>query len=292
LKPHLGAVLLSELRTGHIAAMFRGIEASNGTRRRPSGAANSQRIRATLRAALSDAIRQRLINVNVAKLLELPTAKRPAIAVWSPEQLVAFLDSIREDRLYALYRLVAAIGLRRGEVCGLPWDQLDLGEGVVRIARQLVDVGGHVMLGEPKSRYGHRVVALDEDTVAILRAHRRRQLEERMRAAEAWHETDLVFTRIDGQRLNPAYVTRHFSELVAGVGLPPIRLHDLRHTSASLGLMAGESMKEISDRLGHSSITITADTYTHVAPALAREAAQRRAALLRPSPPSESDAGS
>lgn len=280
LTPHLGHLPLTDLRVGHVAAMFEAI--ARETRPPSPGEATMQRIRATLRAALNDAIRQRLLTVNVARLVELPIGRRPPVRVWTPDQLTTFLQAIVGDRLESLFRLVAVVGLRRGEVCGLPWPNVDFDVGQLRVDRQLVEVAGRVVLGEPKSKYGERVLALDDDTITLLQEHRRRQLEERMRAGAAWLETGFVFTRLDGGPLTPAWVTRRFAKLAKAAGLPAIRLHDLRHSSASLGLASGESMKEISERLGHSSITITADTYTHVAPALARDSAQRRAALLRP----------
>jgi integrase len=281
LKPHLGHLPLDRLRVGHVAAMFAAIEAGNSERRRSVGPATMQRIRATLRAALNSAIRQRHLTVNVASHVELPAGQRPPVRVWDLDQLRTFLDAATDDRLVALYRMVAAVGLRRGEVCGLPWSDVDLDTGTLRVSQQLVSVGGRSEIGKPKSAYGVRVVALDADTAAALREHRRRQLEERLEWGEAWTDSGLVFTREDGKPLDPAFVTRHFQALTRGAGLPVIKLHELSHTSASVGLAAGESMKEISDRLGHSSITITADTYTHVSPALARESAERRAALLR-----------
>lgn len=280
LKPHLGAVPLDRLRVGHVAAMFEAIAAGNGDRERPVGPATAQRIRATLRAALNGAVKQRLIDVNVASLVELPEAKRPPVRVWLPEHAGKFLDAIASDRQEALFHLVLAVGLRRGEVCGLRWVDVDLEAGHLRIAQQLVSVGGRVEIGDPKSATSVRVVALDAQTVSVLRAHRARQLAERLAFGEVWVDSGLVFTREDGSRLDPASVTRRFTRLAKAAGPPVIRLHDLRHSSASIGLASGESLHAIKERLGHSSITLTSDTYTHVSPALAREAASRRAALI------------
>ncbi len=260
--------------------MFDAIVAGNPGRERPVGPTTPHRIRASLRAALNGAMRQRLLNLNVAALVELPTAERPAVRVWSGEQLGAFLDASADDRLAALYHVIAYLGLRRGEACGLRWADLDLDAGYARIAQQLVSVGGRVQVAPPKTARGVRTVALDPDTVAELREHRRRQVAERLLWGEAWTDTGLVFGREDGTPLDPAYVTRRFAALTARAGLPKIRLHDVRHTSASVGLASGESMKEISERLGHSSITLTMNTYTHVAPALAAESAKRRAASI------------
>jgi integrase len=280
LRPHLGHVRLDQLRVTHVSRMFDVILTGNSGRDRPVGPVTLHRIRATLRAALNGAIRRRLINTNVAALVELPEATRPTVRVWSPGHAGRFLDRIGDDRLAPLYHLVIVSGLRRGEVCGLRWEDVDLDTGTLRVSQQLVSVAGKVQAGEPKTAHGARVVALDPGTVSVLRDHRRRQLEDRLRWGDAWTDSGLVFTRADGSRLDPSYVTRHFGRLVRAADLPVIRLHDLRHTSASIGLAAGESLKEISDRLGHSSITITANTYAHVSPALARESAGRRAALI------------
>jgi len=281
LKPHLGEVPLAQLRSGHVAAMFAAIEAANVDRSRPVGAASLQRIRATLRAALNAAIRERYVTVNVASFVELPRGDRPPVEVWTVDQLRRFLAASADDRLFAIYHLIAAVGLRRGEACGLPWADTDLETARLRVSQQLVSVGGHLSIGRPKSAYGSRVVALDAHTVTVLRKHQQRQQEEQELWGEGWSDSGLVFTREDGRPLDPAFVTRRFATLARAAGVPVIRLHALRHTSASVGLLAGESMKEISERLGHSSITITADTYTHVSPALAQESAERRAALLR-----------
>jgi len=166
----------------------------------------------------------------------------------------------------------------------LRWADIDLDAGVLRVVQQLVSVAGKVSVAEPKTTRGVRVIALDPGSVVVLAEHRRRQLGERADWGAAWTDTGLVFGRENGQRLDPPLVTRHFVRLAHVAGLPPIRLHDLRHTSASIGLAAGESMKEISDRLGHSSITLTMNTYTHVAPVLAAESARRRAALIPRAP--------
>jgi integrase len=284
LRPHLGHIPLESLGVGHVAAMFEAITADNAHRDRPVGPTTMHRIRATLRAALNGAIRQRLLNVNVASLVELPPPARFPVRLWSPAQVGAFLDATASDRLYAVFHVVVAAGLRRGEVCGLRWDDVDLDAGSLCVVQQLVSVAGRVHVAEPKTARGVRVVALDPGTVAVLGEHRRRQLGERAAWGAVWTDTGLVFGRENGTRLDPALVSRHFARLSHVAGLPPIRLHDLRHTSASIGLSAGESMKEISDRLGHSSITLTMNTYTHVAPVLAAESARRRAALIPRAP--------
>lgn len=179
-----------------------------------------------------------------------------------------------------LFYVVAFRGLRRGEACGARWVDCDLDEGVLTVAEQLVTVGWQVEAGEPKSDAGNRDVALDRLTVAVLRAHRKRQLEDRLAWSTAWVDSGRIFTREDGSELHPASVTDLFGEIVETAGLPPIRLHDLRHGAASIAKTAGIDTKVISEMLGHSSRKITDDTYTSIFVEVAREAAEAAAAIV------------
>jgi integrase len=157
---------------------------------------------------------------------------------------------------------------------------VDLAAGHLRISQQVIQLGWATSIGEPKTDSGSRTVSLDDDTVAALRGWRRRQDEERERWGPAWSDTGLVFTREDGTLLHPDLVTTTFERLYRDAGLPPIRLHDLRHTAASLALQAGVPLKVVSEQLGHSSLAITADTYTSVLPAVARAAAEAVAGII------------
>jgi integrase len=181
--------------------------------------------------------------------------------------------------MFAVYHLIAMRGLRRGEACGLRWDDLDLDEGVVYISRQLQEgAGGQLQACPLKTESSLRAVALDPETVIVLRAHRSRQNREFAKAGitpQGW-----VFTREDGEPLSPSYLTHKFNDLVEGTGLPPIRLHDLRHGAATLMLLAGEELKTIADQLGHSSVVLTADTYLSVAVELGLKAAAAAARLV------------
>lgn len=182
--------------------------------------------------------------------------------------------------LYALYGVVVLTGLRRGEALGLRWADVDLDEGVLHVRQQVVAVGTEVRIGPPKTKAGERTVALSEATVAMLREHQARQRPERLMWGEAWHDSGHVFTYEDGRMLRPDHVTHLFRRLAKEAGLPLIRLHNLRHTSASLALAAGVPMKVVSDRLGHSSESITSALYTVVVPAVARDAAERIANVV------------
>lgn len=203
--------------------------------------------------------------------------------VWSAAELRHFVTDTREDELHALYALIAATVMRRGEAVGLRWVQTDLEQGRLLVDHQLVDNGYEVLTGEPKSRRSRRVVSLDQETIALLSRRRQEQHDQR-KLLGLRDEPVYVFTRPDGRTYRPDFVTKHFRVLVRRVGLPRIRLHDLRHTHATLGLSAGVPAKVMSDRLGHSTVLLTLDTYSHVTPAQDAAAADLIAGLVHGNP--------
>ncbi|MFY1595896.1 tyrosine-type recombinase/integrase [Micromonospora sp. WMMD737] len=337
LSPHLGAIRLDRLRVPHLTQMFdaiveRNIEIgeANALRRaaieelktlkgrerrriaraaiaemppfrRPVGPTTRRHIRATLRAALNDAIAQELISFNPAAHVELDPVRRPKarvwteerveqwkvtgerpspVMVWTPLQTGAFLDAIAGDDLYALFHLIAYRGLRRGEACGLRPEDLDLKGRSLTVATQLVDISGEIEENEPKSEAGNRIIALDADTVAVIKRHIKRQRKVREEAGSLWVDSGRLFTRPDGQWVEPTWLSDYFERLVRRVDLPPIRLHDLRHGAATMALMAGADKKVVQALLGHASYSLTADTYTSVLPELAMEAAEATARLV------------
>jgi integrase len=300
--PYLGGVPLGELSPGDVQGMFTAIIRGEAALGYPVSAATLRRIHATLRAALNGALRAGLISVNPGRWPELPRAVRPRPQVWTPalterwqrdgwlpvvgvwtaSQTAQFLHHVRGHRLYALFHLVALRGLRRGEAARLRWSDLDLDAATLTVSGQLQQLGGRMVAGPPKSDAGRRVIALDKTTIAALREHRFRQEGERAAAKHRWTETGYVFTTRAGKPVGPDRMTRLFRKLVAASGLPPVTLHGLRHGAATLALAAGTDLKIVQDQLGHSTITLTADTYTSVLPETARTAADNTAALLFP----------
>jgi integrase len=199
------------------------------------------------------------------------------MAVWTPAQLAEFLDAVRDDRLFALWWLLALRGLRRGEAAGLRWSDVDLDHATLDVLRARTTAGYQVFEGAPKTDAGHRTVALDKHTVRVLRAHHRREHPD---GTGNWADGGYVFTTPGGQPLHPDAITRHFSRLLAASDLPPIRLHDLRHGAACLAHAAGADLKTIQQQLGHATIAITAHTYTTALPATQRHSARATAKLL------------
>jgi len=277
LVPHLGHLRLKDLSAAHVDQMITSIASGS---HRALTATTIHHIHATLRTALNAAVRRRLLAYNPALQVELPVVDREPVTVWTHEQLAHFLTSAHGDRLQVLYYLVALTGLRRGEVLGLRWSDVDLDRKLVSVRQQVVQVSGHLYIGPPKTRAGRRVVPLDQATAHALLAHRTAQEQERVAWGDSRLDSGLVFTREDGSALSPDYVTRYFRTLSRRAGLPEIRFHDLRHTSASIALTAGVAMKVVSERLGHSTTGITADLYTHVNPAVAQDAADAIARLV------------
>jgi integrase len=293
-------VLGADLEPARGSITARLLAARKAPPRKPLSETTIRRVHAALRSALNSAVRRHLIAYNPALHVELPSARRPravvwtedevrawkqgsdrpSVAVWTGEQLGAFLDAVSDDRLYPLFHLIAYRGLRRGEAVGLRWRDVDLDRGVLRVSQQVVQLGWITQTSDPKTDAGARTLPLDEDTVAVLKRRRDQQQLEWKALDDASPQADLVFTREDGAGLHPGEVSARFRRLVKAAGLPPIRLHDLRHTSASLALAAGVPMKVVSDLLGHSTVIITADTYTSVLPEVAQEAANALAKII------------
>ena len=280
LVPHLGSIRLGALHPRDIERMYAELAVASGRGGRRLSPATLRRIHATLTSALTLAVRRGLLVRNPASTVELPRTTKARVQTWSPAELASFLDATVEDRLHLLYLILGLVGLRRGEAVALRWTDVDLNKGFMRIERAVVRVGDQCVEGPPKSSAGRRFVAIDHETARRLHWHQCRQRLEAFRRSGIPSNPELVFTTEEGHQLEPSYVSRHFDALVARHALPRIRLHDLRHTSASIGLAAGESLVEVSRRLGHSSITVTADIYSHVSPLVARASAERLAATV------------
>jgi integrase len=196
------------------------------------------------------------------------------VMVWTPEQTGQFLDHVAADRLSALFELVVDTGTRRGEFTGLRWIDVDLDNGVIDVTHTRVTIGWEVIDETPKSEAGERSVPISQSTVAALRKWRAQQSRERLAWGEAWVDSGLVFTREDGSPLHPGVVSNHFRRLAYDAGLPPVALHGMRHGSATYLLAAGVDVKVVQARLGHSTSTLTRDTYTSVLDEVARAAAE------------------
>ncbi len=281
LVPGLGGVVLQGLTPAHLTAFYRAL--LNGGRQDGRGALAPKTVRnvhGVLHAALRDAVRWGYLARNVADTADLPKGMTPEMRVWNPEQLRAFLAHMRTDELYAAWVLFATTGMRRGEVAGLRWTDVDLDAGRASPRRPRVVVNYEVHVSEPKTAKGRRSLALDPATVAALREHRARQAEQRLAVGPRWQDSGLVFTWPDGRPVHPQRFSKWFEQHARAAGLPRIRLHDVRHSYATAALAAGIPAKVVSERLGHANIAITMDTYSHVLPGLDELAAGTVARLI------------
>ena len=262
---HAGHIVTSELRGDDLDAVYAKIPRQSAWLR--------HKVHVVASKSLGDAVRWRYVAFNAADDATPPPQPRPKPEAWGPADVGRFLEQAKGDRWFALFRLAACSGMRRGEVAGLRWSDIDFERSEVTIVRNAVTVDGAVVVTTPKSGR-HRTLSLDPDTLAALRAHRRRQAEEYLVLGQYRPDGDDVWTWQDGSRLHPAVITRTFKRLAEAADLPPLRLHSLRHAWASNALDAGVELLDVSQRLGHASIGFTAAVY--VTPSTQRDAAAAR----------------
>jgi integrase len=292
--PRLGAVPLQKLTPLHLNTLYADLlrEGRKGGKRGLS--ARSVRYAHTiLRRALADAMKWGRLTRNVADVADPPEASaarrdaQQARNFWSAEELSAFFARAKSHRLYAAFYLAGNTGMRRGEVLGLRWRDLDLDnpDGPrLSVVQTVVSPARKIEFSTPKTGHG-RVVSLDPVTVDVLRQQRARQAKERLALGKDYTDHDLVFCAVDGQPIQPNNLSHAFNRLLKTSKLRRVRLHDLRHTHASLALKANVHPKIVQTRLGHANIGITMDTYSHVTPGQDLDAARLVASLLVVSEP-------
>ena len=317
--PHLGHIRLDQLRARHVKAMIVAINARNNEVKaartspdpqvrasvkgvRITGPATLQRIRATLRNALNDAIPDELVTMNAAAFVKTPekralpmvwttervarwreTGEVPgAVMVWTAEQTVEFLTfaATHAPDLYPMFHFVAYRGTRRGEACGLKESEVRIDNRSLRVVNQITMGRAALVQKPPKSTAGNRDVFYDDDTAAVLGTYKKIKAAQKLAAGPAWPNTGLFFVRPDGTPWRPAGVSQRFRRLIGRCGLPPIRFHDLRHVAATIGLTAGVDIKVMQEQLGHTTPNLT-NAYTSVVEELHRDAADAVAKAMK-----------
>jgi integrase len=266
--PLLGYVPLQRLAPEHVRALITTLG------ERGLSPATVRRVHATLHKSLADAVDDGKVARNAADLGRgrLPRVERHEIQPWSADELRAFLAHVETHRLSAAFWVLAATGCRRGELLGLRWEDIDLEAGKLSIRQSLVVINNVPRFESPKNDRG-RALRLDAEAIAVLKAHRTRQKKERIAWEGAWVDNGLVFTREDGELMHPTKFNRLFGKLTTDAGLRHVRVHDLRHGFATMALTAGINPKVVQQRLGHSSISVTMDIYSHVLDELDEQAA-------------------
>lgn len=282
--PTLGHLQLTSLRKFQVSALVNQLQDAG------RGAVTIKRIHATLSSALGAALRQDLIEDNPASQIKLPKSQRKRIHVWEPAQAGEFLDYIADyenmdshgrpndrigHRLAPLFEVAILTGMRRGELCGLRWEDVDLANRALTVRVQLVQVGNKVEEVTAKTEAGRdRRIALNDRAAGALIAWQIQQASERDKWSDAYADSGRVFTYEDGRQLRPGYPSKLFETLVAKAELPSMRFHDMRHLTASLAIKDGTDVAIVSKMLGHSNSAITRDLYGHMFDATAKAAAE------------------
>jgi len=274
--PMLGGVQLQALTAPMLTTVYRRLSEEKGLSPK-----TVRHVHTTIRKALSDAIKWGLVERNAASTSEPPKLVRSEMRTWTAEDVRTFLRFIEEDSLKVVFTLLCTTGMRRGEVLGLRWSDVDFDNARLRVQQTLTSVEYQLVFGEPKTSRGRRSVPFDPTTLAVLRQHRARQNETRLLMGSDWrNKMDLVMVKPDGSPVHPDTVSDTFDRRVRACGLPKIRLHDLRHTWATLALEANIPVKVVSEVLGHNSPAFTLDVYSHVTPVMMEDLARTVGAAI------------
>ena len=263
IKPVLGGLKLKKLNSAHVQGFYRdrldaGLSAST-----------VRKVHDILRRGLAQAVDWHLTPRNVADVVKPPKPVAKEMVALSAYQTRRLLDAAADDRLEALYVLAIHTGMRQGEMLALSWQDVEMENGAVSVRRTLTRSGGKVTFGEPKTKKSRRSIRLTPQATEALRAHLARQLRDMEILGDRYRDQGLVFTTDTGAPINPSNLRqRSFAPLLERAGLPHMRFHDLRHTCATLLLSRGVHPKFVQELLGHATISITLDTYSHVMPSM------------------------
>ncbi len=270
--PGLGQIALSKLTSQAVSSFLK---------QRHDLGISAEHLRRVLRAALNQAIKWDMIPRNVASLASCPKRQKKEIRYLDPQQAVKFLQAVKGHRHEALYSVAVAVGLRLGEALGLKWSDINFQDQTLTVRSQLQRVKGKRQLVEPKTAKGRRVVPLPGFAVEALKDLKLRQeLQDKPLAGDRWQENDFVFSSSLGTPCEERNIRRSLKDVLKASELPLLRFHDLRHSCATLLLSQGTDPRTIMETLGHSQITLTLNTYSHVIPALQREAADKMQAIF------------
>lgn len=225
--------------------------------------------------ALGQAVKMDLIKKNPAEHVELPKTKKYQAEVYTPEEVQVLLSSVIDTDMEVAIALLVGLGLRRGEVLALRWQDVDFEKGRVCIRRNMVKVEGEIIFKDPKTETSNREIELPSTLQKLLQSERKRYIANKLRLGANFKDNDLVVCWDDGEYIKPDTLSQKFRRLTKEIGLKHIRLHDLRHTNATMMLELGVNIKVVQQRLGHASISTTMDIYSHVTEKVEKEAADK-----------------
>lgn len=282
LAPGLGLIRLTSLSSLQIQAFYSGLlDGDPKSGRKPLAPQSVRQVHNVLRQSLQQAIRWQMISRNPADGVELPRRPDATPSIFTQDELGQITAASAGQPIYLPLILAIATGMRRNEILGLRWSDVDLIAGRLAVRTALVQVGRHLELREPKSPSSRRPIDLPQFALLLLSRHREEQARLRDAAPSLYRDQGLVICRHDGSPAIPRVLNQRFAALLRQTGLPPRRFHDLRHTHATLLLQQGIHPKVVSERLGHSRVAITLDRYSHILPHLQKDAAERVDVALR-----------
>lgn len=270
----IGRLKLKDLKAMHLQRMYADL-LRDGAKYRTGGISpmTIRHIHGMMHKALENAVRWQIVPRNVAQMVELPRVEKKDTVVLTKDQVQDLVASAKDHELYILILLAVTTGMRYAEICGLPWTAIDLEKRTIHVRQQLVRTKGEYRLTEPKTKSSERIISLSESLVAPLRRHKADQAQKKLLIGPSYNRDGLVCCRPeDGQPYSATPVRRKFRNVLEKAGLPDIRIHDLRHTVATLLLEQGVHPKVVSELLGHANIGITLDRYSHVSMTMQKEA--------------------
>ncbi|GIM45915.1 site-specific integrase [Collibacillus ludicampi] len=274
--PHIGQIELTKLTPVHLQRLYTKLQQQE----QPLSNRSILHAHLIIQEALDRALKWGMVARNVAKAIDPPRPKKVDFQVWNEEEVKRFLEVAKDDRYYVAFLLAITTGMRKGEILGLRWQDVDLEKGIISVRQTLSYTGKGSEFQAPKTDHGKRAIAIPPQVVEFLRKHKVKQAEEKLLAGPLYQDHDLVVATQVGTPVTARNLDRSWYKLRDEADVPKIRFHDLRHTHASLMLLQGIHPKVVSERLGHANIGITLDTYSHVLPGLQEAAATQFGEVL------------
>ncbi|WP_037351054.1 tyrosine-type recombinase/integrase [Anaeroarcus burkinensis] len=278
--PHIGMMRIQSLKPEHLQRLFNE-KIRNGRVDGKGGlsATTVRYINAAINQAFKQAVKNQIISRNIAELVEKPKVKKHEISPLTKEQINKFLECAKGHKFYEAFLIECFTGLRRGELLGLRWKDIDFEKYQLTVNQSVNVTRTGLKIAEPKTKTSKRTIPLTEQVMVILKIYRKRQIEERLRLGIP-NTYDLIFCNEKGQPFDPTNFVRQFESVLKMAELPRVRFHDMRHTHATLLLAQGENIKVVQERLGHTTVRMTLDTYSHVLPGMQKNATERISKIL------------
>lgn len=271
---HLGNIEISNLKPLHIQDFY-----NHCLKKLNLSPTTVIHFHAIIHKSLSQAVKWQLINFNPADSVEKPKKIRKEMVVWTQEEVNEVLKRTKDMTIYIPILLAVGTGMRRGEILGLTWDNVDFDDSVIYVQKQLQKINDQLILMQPKTKRSIRKITISTNIISVLKELKKEQFKNRLYLGENYNKNSFVVCQNDGRPYDPGYITKNFGRILKRIcpelNIPIISFHDLRHTHATLLLKAGVNPKVVAERLGHTTVSMTLDTYSHVLPDMQKEVAEK-----------------